>query len=157
MKPQRRLERGQSLIEMIFIIPILLVLVGGAVDVGRAFIILVAVENAAGEGALYGSVNPACLADDHSDTICQLSESLNGRIIEEGRPFIDLTEDMIVSNINDGDGGATITAGSLLEITVTYTYVPLTPIGHILWGSEAVVTATAEQEILSPPPPGYRY
>ena len=157
MKPQRRSEKGQSLVEMAVIIPILLILLGGVIDLGRGFIILVAVENAAGEGALYGAVNPACLTDDHSSSICQYTESLTGRIIEEGRPFVEIAEEMIVSNIDDGEGGSEITAGSLLEITVTYTYSPLTPIGYLLWGTEATVTATAEQEILSPPPPGYRY
>ena len=156
MQAKKFQQRGQSFVEMALIMPILLLLLGGVVDLGRGFLILVAVENAAGEGALYGSVHPECLTDDHATTICQGPESVSGRIREEGRPIIDLTEaNSVVAITIDGD--AAIVAGSTLLVTVTHTYTPLTPLGHLLWGDRATVEATARQEILSPPPPGYRY
>jgi len=48
-------ERGQSLAEMALILPILLLLIMGIVDIGRAFHHYVVLENAAREGARYGS------------------------------------------------------------------------------------------------------
>jgi len=156
MRTKKFQQRGQSFVEMALIMPILLILLGGVVDLGRGFIILVAVENAAGEGALYGAVHPECLTSDHASTICQGTESVAGRVREEGRPVIDLTEaNSEVSIAIDGD--APIVAGSTLLVTVVHTYAPLTPLGHILWGDTASVEATARQEILSPPPPGYQY
>ncbi len=149
-------QRGQSLVELAITLPILLLLLGGVIDLGRGFLILVAVENAAGEGALYGAVHPECLTDDHAPTICQGSESVAGRVREEGRPIIELTEDNAVITV-EVEGGAPITAGSTLLVTVTYTYSPLTPVGYLVWGETAEVTATARQAILSPPPPGYQY
>ena len=156
MRALKNEQRGQSFVEMAFILPILLLLLGGVIDLGRGFIILVAVENAAGEGALYGAVHPECLTDDHAVTICQGTESVVGRVREEGRPIINLTEENSAVALSI-DGDAAIVAGSTLLVTVNYTYSPITPLGHLLWGGNANVEATARQEILSPPPPGYQY
>lgn len=153
----RQHERGQSLVETAIILPILIILLGGVVDIGRAFIFLVGVENAAGEGALYAAVNPACLTDDHADDICQNDESVTGRIIQEGEPFVTLTADMITITVDDGVGGSEITAGSTVYVDVEFSYNPLTPLGFLLWGSTATIQATADQILLSPPPPGYQY
>ncbi len=156
MITKQRWQRGQSFVEAALAIPILLILLGGIIDLGRGFLILVAVENAAGEGALYGAVHPECLTDDHASTICQGTESVDGRVREEGRPIIDLTEENSTVTIRIEDD-APIVAGSTLLVTVQYIYEPLTPLGRLLWGETAEVLATARQEILSPPPPGYRY
>ena len=58
--PVRRGSRGQSMIEFALILPIFLLLLAGAVDLGRMFYAYVAVENATKEGALYGAQNPQC-------------------------------------------------------------------------------------------------
>lgn len=57
-RPER--SRGQSLVELALIAPLLLLLMAAAIDLGRLFYAYVAVENAAKEGALYGAVNPIC-------------------------------------------------------------------------------------------------
>ena len=51
-----RNKRGQALIEFAFILPFLLVIVGGIVDFGLAFFIGQVIENAAREGARAGAV-----------------------------------------------------------------------------------------------------
>jgi hypothetical protein len=56
----RRRLRGQSLVEFALVAPILLLIFAGAADLGRAFYAYVAIENAAKEGALYGSRVPLC-------------------------------------------------------------------------------------------------
>ena len=57
--PERR-PRGQSIVEFALVLPIMLLILAAAVDVGRLFYAFVAVENAAKEGALFGSRNPLC-------------------------------------------------------------------------------------------------
>ncbi len=52
-------ERGQSLVEMAFSLVMFLILVGGAVEIGLALFQYVTMRDAAQEGALYGSFNPA--------------------------------------------------------------------------------------------------
>ena len=49
----RKLSVGQSLVEFALIIPILLLLVMGALELGRLFYIKVTLHNAAREGAYY--------------------------------------------------------------------------------------------------------
>ena len=51
-------ERGQGLVELSLLLPILLVVAMGAVDLGRVYFAYVAVVNAAREGAFYASLNP---------------------------------------------------------------------------------------------------
>jgi Flp pilus assembly protein TadG len=52
-------ERGQSLVELAISIVILVYLLSGAVEFGLAFFQYVQLRDAAQEGALYGSMNPA--------------------------------------------------------------------------------------------------
>jgi Flp pilus assembly protein TadG len=51
-------DHGAALVELAFVIPILLLLVIGAVDFGRAYYMGIEVTNAAHAGAEYGSLNP---------------------------------------------------------------------------------------------------
>ncbi len=55
-----RRSRGQALVELALVTPLLLLLFAAAADLGRAFYAYVAVENAAKEGALFGSRAPLC-------------------------------------------------------------------------------------------------
>lgn len=53
-----RNEKGSALVEMALIMPMILLLLMGIVDLGRAFYYSNAVARAAEAGALYGSQNP---------------------------------------------------------------------------------------------------
>lgn len=53
-------QHGQSFVEFALTLPILLLILMGVLDVGRAFFIGVALEDAAGEAAMYLSVFPNC-------------------------------------------------------------------------------------------------
>ena len=57
-------ERGQSLVEMVVVLPLLLLLLIGVVDFGRAFFTFIAITNASREGARMVSRFP--LATDTS-------------------------------------------------------------------------------------------
>jgi Flp pilus assembly protein TadG len=69
-------ERGQSLIEVALLMPLLLLIVLGIVDVGRAFAVKGAATNAAREAAQYAARDPQALAEN----ICQraMVELANG-------------------------------------------------------------------------------
>ena len=53
-----RAERGASLVELALVLPILFLLLMGAVDYGRAFYLAMEVSGAAQAGAEYGSLYP---------------------------------------------------------------------------------------------------
>jgi len=57
----RKAEKGQSLVEMALGMVILIMLLSGLLDLGRIWYIYVALEDAAGEAALYLSLDPFCL------------------------------------------------------------------------------------------------
>lgn len=54
-----RRQDGNSLIETAFVLPVLLLLLAGAVDIGRAFRAAMIVNQAASTGAAYGIQNPS--------------------------------------------------------------------------------------------------
>lgn len=55
-----RRSRGQSLVELAVIMPIFLLLIAAAIDLGRMFSAYIAIVNASKEGALYGAAHPLC-------------------------------------------------------------------------------------------------
>lgn len=59
----RRWRRGQSLVEFAIVLPVLLLLVAGAIDLGRAYFGAINLENAVKEGAFYGARDPECASD----------------------------------------------------------------------------------------------
>jgi len=61
-----RNERGQSLVELAISFMIIMFLLSGAVDLGRAFFTYVAIRDAAQEGATYASTNPTDTASIHT-------------------------------------------------------------------------------------------
>lgn len=56
-------ERGQSLIELVLLLPVLVLVLVGTIDFGRAFTAYITVTNAAREGARYGAMYPADIAN----------------------------------------------------------------------------------------------
>ena len=87
-KPRLRFRRqgrtnGQSLVEFAFILPIFLVMVAGAVDLGRMFYSYVTIENAAREGSFYGASRPECdvaspSCPDPSNVTWRVNQDLSG-------------------------------------------------------------------------------
>jgi len=68
---------GQSLLEMALMIPILLVLIIGALEFGRLFYTKIVITNAAREGAYYLSIHPS---DYDSGTVAAQTEAANSGI-----------------------------------------------------------------------------
>ncbi|MCB2202565.1 pilus assembly protein [bacterium] len=54
-----RSQKGQSLLEMVLLLPLLLVLVVGALEFGRLFYTKIVITNAAREGAYYLATHPS--------------------------------------------------------------------------------------------------
>lgn len=59
MKAINRREQGQSLVEFALLVPILLILLLGVLDLGRIFYVMVALKDAADEGATYAAIRPS--------------------------------------------------------------------------------------------------
>lgn len=129
-------EKGQSLVEMAIALVILLLLVGGIVDLGRAFFTFMALRDAVQEGALYGSVNPT------------LTTEIKNHVLD--------SSDMIPDLIGSDDISVTVVGapctGNGIRVTATYSDFPLTMpfIGTVLGGQTISISATIMDTILSP-------
>ena len=61
-----KLQRGQSLVEMSLGFVLLMIVLSGLLDIGRAYYVFVAMEDGAGEAALYLSLYPECRTEADS-------------------------------------------------------------------------------------------
>ncbi|QPC84566.1 pilus assembly protein [Phototrophicus methaneseepsis] len=70
-----QLESGQSLVEFSVLSILVLIILVGLLDLGRVYFLHIALEDGAGEAALYLSINPGCrnasdLPDPSNPTFC---------------------------------------------------------------------------------------
>ena len=73
-------ERGQAIVELALFMPLLLVIVMGAVDFGRVFFAYTSVVNAAREGAMCASLGASCPAGYLAVVEDELNETLPGGV-----------------------------------------------------------------------------
>ncbi len=107
MTDRRRRSRGQSLVELALALPVLLLLLLGTIDLGRAFFDYIQMRNGAFEGARYGARLPGDTA------------GITAAVMTHGVP-----SDSNVSVSTTGDctsvgGNCTVT------VTVTRTFQPI--------------------------------
>lgn len=135
--PQRR-ERGQSFVELALSFVLLMTLLAGVVDIGRAFFAVIALREAAEEGAVYGSIEP-------TDT-----SGIIQRAIKSSDTPVDLENDPSVNVSVTVSAGAC--AGGVVQVTVTYDLPVAMPfIGAIIGSDTYHLGATMYNTILRPP------
>jgi hypothetical protein len=97
-------EKGQSLLEMAFALPVLLLLLALAIDVGRVFDASIVLTNAVREGARYATIEP-------SPTIAQIQTMVVQDVVGSGTNISqidDITTDQV--NVLMGTTAITVTA-----------------------------------------------
>lgn len=128
----RRMRRqdGQSYVEMALLLPLLILIVMGVLDLGRAFNAHIVVMNAAREGARYG------VAHAGNDA------AIKDRVLQE----------VTGTGVTVDAGGIAIeypngaSAGNPIRVTVTHDF---QVIAALVLGMETIpVSATAEMEII---------
>ncbi len=108
-------ERGQSLVEMALVLLVLVFLIGGIIDLGRALFTYIAMRDAAGAGASYGSLHP-----DSTDKIISVVKSGSQSLV-----------DLSSVQVNVAYTGGSHCLGNGIKVTVAYNNFPMvTPI----WG-----------------------
>ena len=130
-----RKERGQSLVEMAMSLVILLLLVGGVVDMSRAFFTFMALRDSVQEGALYGSINPT------------LTQEIKNHVLDSSN----MVPDMIASDDITITVVGTACTGNGIRVTATYPDFPITmPFMGAILGQTIPISATVTDTILSP-------
>lgn len=131
-------QQGQSLVEMAIMMIVLLLIMAGVLDFGRMYFTYLALQNAAGEGAAYGAINPQW--EDSGDNADPNNIAYRTRTESTGN-LIDWTDTDIVVEVPSYDSGAPIT------VTVSYTYTVITPVMQVITGETVRLTATDTQLI----------
>ena len=117
MMSKRSMERGNSLVETALVLPSLLILFLGIVEVGFFLFSHVQVTNAAREGARYGSL---CRLNDNCD---QLTGVVKATVFGEAQ-FLNMTDAASGGNTTVVVQPASLTGvpavGAPITVTVTY-------------------------------------
>lgn len=140
-------ERGQSLVELAGALLVMLWLLSGIVDVGRAIFTQFSMQDAAEEGIIYGTSNPT-----HCD---QIRERVQFNLTHEVLPDDIVVVVEIQNKYGVWESCAAIAPidvfyGELMRITTTQTFVMSMP---FLAGQTVPLRAVAEGMILRPQPP----
>jgi hypothetical protein len=136
-------ERGQSLTELAVSFTLLVIILAVTVDLGRMFFSLIAIREAAQEGAIYGSLN-----GDYS------LDAISGRARNSSSAPVDLNSAAVTVApqwIGDNCSGFTGGNPNSLRVTVTYAYTLTMPLVSTFIGTQTVpLSASATSIVLRP-------
>ncbi len=140
-------EAGQSLVELAISLLVLLLLLSGVVDLGRAFFAFMALRDAAQEGALFGSLYPC--ADEACSALNYVG--VENRVRASSHSPIDLTNTDIT--VTSSLIGTALCQGSGIRVQVRWENFPLVmPFWQPLLGISSIpLRAQIEDTILRPP------
>jgi len=143
----KKFERGQSLVELAISLTFIFLLLSGAITFGMAYFSFLSLNDAAQEGALYGSLKPNDLA------------GIINRVQATSTSPVDLSQipdSQIVVTYNNGKDCQGLTppgtgTTNTITVTVTYTYKIFMPfISAAIGGNTIPLKGTATDSILTP-------
>lgn len=132
---QRRASRGQALVETALMLPIILILLLGAIDFGRLFFSWVTLHQAARIGANFAAIDSSTTAAEIPDIVADEYAGLNCEADEPDAPLVAYTR-----------AGAPVTdpeLGDYAEVTLTCRFQLLTPLSDQLFGGPLTMRATS--------------
>ena len=126
-------RRGQSLVEVALVLPIIVMIMLGLLDFGRAFFTLVALHDAADEGASYASIRPNDVA------------GIQQRAVEASTHLVTV-EESDVSVVYP----SSLTVGQPITVTVDFFFEIYTPfVEGLLPEGELTLQGSATHPIIS--------
>ena len=150
-KRLNRSHKGQSLIELAISMVVLLILLAGIFDMGRAILAYFVLMDAAEEGMVYGTSFPT----DCNQIDTRIRNNITNNIINEN--------DMVISIYIQGDSGmmscysipyAQVYATRVMQIEITADFHITMPfLGSIVGGQTIPLRVETNGVILRPPPP----
>ena len=140
------LPRGQSLVEFALVLPILLLLLGGAIDLGRLFYAQVSISNAAKEGAFYGSTNPGC---DQPKTGCVDPRTVSWHIEQEAADLTPLSYNVECLHAGSSVALSACAEDDTYRVNVQFTFALVTPILSGIFGDSIPLHATASAVVFN--------
>lgn len=135
-------DRGQAVVEFALVMVFFLMILLAVLDLGRAYLSVVALENAAAEGAMFGLANPTC----ETSGDCADPDNIVYRVKHESP----------VGLLNPDDPGYAVVVwpaeaqrlpGTQLVVTVTYPFHPVIPLLSAAGADPIWLSSTAKQLI----------
>jgi len=153
-----RAGRGQALVELALILPLMLVLFGSALDLGRLYYSQITLDNAAKEGALEAARDTENLTEfDNTQpcdastnrVVCLVVNEAKGSLISIDPKDIDLACDPAPCPADPG-------IGDTVAVTVNSDFMLVSPILYVFFGGQTIpISATSIAQIGVDPAPGY--
>lgn len=135
----QRNERGQSLVELAISLTVIMILLAGAVDFSMAYFSFSAMQDAAQEGALYGSINP-------TDTA-----GITTRVRNASSNPVDLSDSSLVTVNVVTNPVSNPCEGDEVTVSVIYDYPISMPFIGTFIGSQTIrLNASVTDTILQP-------
>lgn len=138
---QRRLTRGQSMVEMALLFPVLILILFGIIDFGYYIYAHSAIDNAARRGSESASIAPPAVGATGGKCVVNIraQAKLNAEVLDLK------DEDITVSYAS----GATRAVGQPVLVTVDYTGAWLTPLGPLFTLKPTFrITSTSRRSIM---------
>ncbi len=141
---RNRLQRGQALVETMLGFMFVLVILLGALDLGRLYFLYVALEDSAGEAALFLALNYDCVqASDGAE--CAAPNNAYYRAEHAVDNNLDWSKANFDIQVPDGQG-----TGGRVVVTIEYPFALVTPvISQIVGKNTLKLKATATQTMVS--------
>jgi Flp pilus assembly protein TadG len=155
----RRRSRGQSLVEFAMILPIMLVFLAGAIDLGRVFYATITLNNSAREGAFQAAQTPDSF--DEGQPCNRATNLVTCRVqLESKDSGVTIAPSDI--SLTCSPGSCAAAAGNTVEVEVTGEFTLITPLLSMVFGGQTIpmsASAIAQIEYLPDPntatlPPG---
>ncbi len=126
-------QKGQSLVEFALLLPLLILILSGLLDLGRVYYVLVTLEDMAAEGAAYAAIHPY----DAGGIWSRASQASGG--------MITVSPDDV-----DVDYPPVMYVGAPITVTVRYSFRCITPfVSDLFPGGVILLRGTATQAIIS--------
>jgi hypothetical protein len=156
---QRRRPRGQGLVEFALVLPVFLVFLAGALDLGRVFYANITLNNAAREGAFQAALTPDLYQQNQpcnqatNRVVCRIQNETTGSMITVAPTDVDM--DCSIA-------GCPKAPGSLVTVEIRGQFRLITPLLSVVFGGQNLSltsSAVAQIEYLPDPdtatlPPG---
>lgn len=125
-------EKGQSILEVALVLPVILLILAGVLDLGRLYYVTVALTDAAGEGATYAAINP-----NDTDEIVARTQAATEGLVQIN------TEDVTIDC-------PSVSPGRSVTVTVGYDFTLATPlVNMIVQGGVLRLRGIASESILT--------
>lgn len=122
-------RRGQALVELALIVPVLLLLVLGVVVFGRLFNAYMTIQHAAREGARLGILGAS-------------DAEITNRVLDN---VVSLNPAQVSVGISPAPGSRT--SGTILTVQVSYDFTVMMPLLSSLIGTSVPITATLSMRV----------